>query len=218
MKRKKFAALASTNASVINAVYINTLRQQFDLDLVIVDRVCGAVNFASLNQIQLEVFDAQNPNALDQILDKHNIDYLYLFYTRLIPSEVVQKYKGRIINFHPSLLPACPGLSGFEDTIKSGALIAGSTAHYIDEGMDTGPQIIQTYTSTKGVSTAELRHIIFAQQCASLFQIHKKLKMNIDPLQSSDYELSEGFCPGIDADAMLLFRKIMTLLKNKSAE
>lgn len=209
MTKNKFAALVSTNASVVNAVYTNTVRDQFDLDLVITDRICGAINFANSNQIPLQMLDLNNPMALNNVLDAHGIDYLYLFYTKIISKDVLRHYNNKIINFHPSLLPSCPGLNGFEDTLKSGALLAGSTVHFIDEGVDTGPQIMQTFTATKGVSAGKLRHIIFAQQCASLFQIHKKLKMNIDLLAIDDNNLGEGFYPSVDYEVMSLYRRLL---------
>lgn len=65
-----------------------------------------------------------------------------------VPSELIQKYKNRIINVHPSLIPAfCGtgyyGLRVHEAALKRGVKITGATVHFVDEGMDTGPIIMQ---------------------------------------------------------------------------
>lgn len=77
-----------------------------------------------------------------------------------------------MINFHPSILPACPGMDGFGDTLKSGALFIGSTVHFIDEGMDTGKPILQAaFPRNPGESITKLRHRVFLQQVISLLQV-----------------------------------------------
>jgi len=212
---KKFALVSSTGASVIKTVYKNSSRQDFDLALVIVDRPCGASQFAEENQIPLVRVDANGCKSLSteikNALDRYSIDYAYLFFTRLIRGDILQKYKNKIINFHPSLLPACPGLHGFEDTIHSGAILAGSTVHFVDDGMDTGEQIMQTFTSTIGVETPRLRHTIFAQQCAALYDIHRSLQSagDLSGIKSRDCQLAQGFCPNIDEESLRLYHRIL---------
>ncbi len=65
-----------------------------------------------------------------------------------VPAELIQKYKNRIVNVHPSLIPAfCGtgyyGLRVHEEALKRGVKITGATVHFVDEGMDTGPIIMQ---------------------------------------------------------------------------
>lgn len=213
---KKVAVLASTGGSVVRTVYSNTLRQDFDIDLLISDRECGATIFAKNNKIPIETLEWNDPlngsKNLERILTKNEISYVYLFFTKLIKGAVLDKYKEKLINFHPSLLPACPGLHGFEETIKSGAILAGSTVHYIDNGTDTGRQIIQTYTPTIGVQQPRLRHIIFSQQCAALYYIHRKIKSGIKPdkFNDKDSSLDQGFYPNIDQESLHLYKKILS--------
>ena len=57
----------------------------------------------------------------------------------------------QVINFHPSILPACPGMNGFEDTIESGAMHVGSTVHFVDTGIDTGKTYITKHCSPEGL-------------------------------------------------------------------
>ncbi|GIP34554.1 phosphoribosylglycinamide formyltransferase [Paenibacillus sp. J2TS4] len=77
-------------------------------------------------------------------LKEHNIDLLVLAgYMRLITDTLVRPYYGRMINIHPSLLPAFPGLNAIEQAYEHGAKVTGVTVHYVDGGMDTGPIIAQ---------------------------------------------------------------------------
>ena len=64
-------------------------------------------------------------------------------FMRIIGPEFVKKYKNRIINIHPALLPAFPGLNSQKQAIDYGVKYSGCTVHFVDAGMDTGPVIIQ---------------------------------------------------------------------------
>lgn len=77
-------------------------------------------------------------------LRKDRIDFVALAgYMRLIGPTLLQEYYGRMINLHPSLLPAFPGLDAVGQALKAGARVTGVTVHYVDAGMDTGPIIAQ---------------------------------------------------------------------------
>ena len=64
-------------------------------------------------------------------------------YMELLSPEFVQRFAGRLINVHPSLLPAFPGLRAIEQAIDYGVRVMGVTVHFVDEGVDTGPIIAQ---------------------------------------------------------------------------
>lgn len=64
-------------------------------------------------------------------------------FMRLISDEFLAAFPGRIMNIHPALLPAFPGLNAQQQAIKHGARISGCTVHFVDSGVDTGPIIIQ---------------------------------------------------------------------------
>lgn len=215
---KRFAILASTAGSVFKTVYLNTSRDEFDIDLVLVDRLCGALDFAKKCGIPFEIINNRQSDSLSDsvqdLLEKYEIDYVYLFFSRLLVGKLLTSYKNRLINFHPSLLPACPGLNGFEDTVSSGALLAGSTVHFIDSGVDTGPQLMQTVVPTYSCDVSALRHLVFAQQCAALFQIHQWIKDRSIELRY--YEklriFRDGFVPEISEKSYLLYKKIASQL------
>ena len=64
-------------------------------------------------------------------------------YMRVLSEEVVARFGGRIVNIHPSLLPAFPGLHAQRKALRAGVRVAGCTVHFVDEGVDTGPIILQ---------------------------------------------------------------------------
>jgi phosphoribosylglycinamide formyltransferase-1 len=64
-------------------------------------------------------------------------------FMRILGPRVVDTYRGRLINTHPALLPAFPGAHAVRDALSYGVTVTGSTVHYIDEGVDTGPVIAQ---------------------------------------------------------------------------
>jgi len=70
-------------------------------------------------------------------------------FMRIISPEFVKKYKNRIINIHPALLPSFPGLGSQRQALEYGAKYSGCTVHIVDSGMDTGPVIIQAIVKIK---------------------------------------------------------------------
>ena len=64
-------------------------------------------------------------------------------FMRIISSEFVRQYKMKIINIHPALLPSFPGLHAQRQALDAGAKVTGCTVHFVDEGVDSGPVILQ---------------------------------------------------------------------------
>ena len=64
-------------------------------------------------------------------------------YMRILTASFVSKWKGRIVNVHPSLLPDFPGAHAHRDVLSAGAILTGCTVHMVDEGVDTGPILAQ---------------------------------------------------------------------------
>ena len=91
---------------------------------------------------------AQYDKKIISILSKHGVTpknglVCLAGYMRIISPEFVKAYKNRIINIHPSLLPAFPGLNSQKQALEYGAKYSGCSVHFVDTGMDTGPVIIQ---------------------------------------------------------------------------
>ena len=74
-------------------------------------------------------------------------------FMRIISPEFVKKYKNKIINMHPALLPSFPGLDSQKQALDYGAKYSGCTVHFVDSGMDTGPVIIQAVVEIKEKDT-----------------------------------------------------------------
>ncbi|MDI6718455.1 MAG: phosphoribosylglycinamide formyltransferase [Methanomicrobiales archaeon] len=69
--------------------------------------------------------------------------YVLAGYMRILGADTVHAFPGRIINIHPALLPAFPGLHAQQKALQYGVKVSGCTVHFVDEGMDTGPIILQ---------------------------------------------------------------------------
>jgi len=77
-------------------------------------------------------------------LREHNVDLVCLAgYMRLLSPEFVEAFRHRILNIHPSLLPAFPGLDAQHQAFDYGCKVAGCTVHFVDEGLDSGAIILQ---------------------------------------------------------------------------
>lgn len=99
--------------------------------------------------------------ALIKALDEAGIDLVVLAgFLVIIPEEMVAKYRNRIINIHPSLIPSfCGtgyyGLKVHEKALERGVKLTGATVHFVDEGTDSGPIILQKAVEVKDDDTAE---------------------------------------------------------------
>lgn len=76
-------------------------------------------------------------------------------FMRMLSREFVNRYKGRIINIHPSLLPAFKGASAIKDAFDFGVKVTGVTVHFVDEKMDNGPVILQSAVKIEEDDTLE---------------------------------------------------------------
>jgi len=131
---------------------------------------------------------AQYDDKIISILSKHGVTpknglVCLAGFMRIISPEFVKKYKNRIINIHPSLLPAFPGLNSQKQALEYGAKYSGCSVHFVDAGMDTGPVIIQAVVkinekdTEKSLSTKILKeeHRIYPE-AVNLFA-RKKIKV-----------------------------------------
>lgn len=97
-------------------------------------------------------------------------------YMRLLSPEFVRKYKMRIMNIHPSLLPSFPGLNSQKKALDYGVKVTGCTVHFVDEGLDSGPVIAQKHVTVLDNDTFETlserilvqEHILYPY-CVKLF-------------------------------------------------
>ena len=76
-------------------------------------------------------------------------------FMRILSPKFIKKFKNRILNMHPAILPAFPGLDARKQAIESGARYSGCTVHFVDEGVDTGPILVQEIVKIKNDDTEE---------------------------------------------------------------
>lgn len=109
-----------------------------------------------------EAYDA----ALVQVLQEHGVQWVCLAgFMRLVTPGFLVAFPWRVLNIHPALLPAFPGLHAQEQAIESGVCIAGCTVHLVDAGTDTGPIVAQAAVPVRPEDDVEaLRARILAQE------------------------------------------------------
>ena len=91
-------------------------------------------------------------------LEQHGVELVVLAgYMQLLTSAFLARFPGRIVNVHPSLLPAFPGARPIEEALAAGVDTTGVTVHYVDEGIDTGPVITQEPVPVEPRETLEER-------------------------------------------------------------
>jgi phosphoribosylglycinamide formyltransferase-1 len=91
-----------------------------------------------------------------EILHRHQVELVCLAgYMRLLSPDFIGAYAGRILNIHPSLLPAFPGLDAQRQAFEHGVKITGCTVHLVDEGLDTGPILDQSAVRVLPDDTAD---------------------------------------------------------------
>ncbi len=127
---------------------------------------------------------AEYDRAIVSILKQHDTSLLLLAgYFRLLGSEIIEAYRNRILNIHPSLLPAFKGLHAQKQAFEYGVKVAGCTVHFVDEGLDSGPIILQSCVPVISGDTEETlterileqEHIIYPE-AVRLF-VEGKLKI-----------------------------------------
>ena len=118
--------------------------------------------------VKTEVIESQGikgPNLdydkkIISVLEKYNVTasnglVCLAGFMRIMSPEFIRHFKGRVMNIHPALLPSFPGLHSQKQAVEYGAKYSGCTVHFADEGVDTGPIIIQTVIKVKDDDTEE---------------------------------------------------------------
>jgi len=99
-----------------------------------------------------EVYDRQ----LIATLHAANVDLVCLAgFLRILSGRFIREFAGRILNIHPSLLPAFPGLDAQHQSLEHGVKVSGCTVHFVEEGLDSGPIVLQTAVPVLDGDTAE---------------------------------------------------------------
>ena len=190
----KIAVLVSGRGSNLQAI-INSIEnghiKNAAINLVISNKADAyALERASnhcINAVFLDpgVYDKEGfDRAILDVLKRYDIGLLLLAgYFRLLGNEIIEAYRYRIMNIHPSLLPAFKGLHAQRQAFEYGVKVAGCTVHFVDEGLDSGPIILQCCVPVLSADTEETltarilekEHIIYPE-AVRLF-VEGKLKI-----------------------------------------
>ncbi|MED1018347.1 phosphoribosylglycinamide formyltransferase [Bacillus atrophaeus] len=151
---KKFAVFASGNGSNFEAIVTRLKEENWnaEVSLLVCDnleaKVLERAEAFSIPSFAFQPKSYENKPAFERAIIEqlrlHEVELIVLAgYMRLIGDTLLKAYGGKIVNIHPSLLPAFPGIDAVGQAYRAGVKVAGITVHYVDEGMDTGPIIAQ---------------------------------------------------------------------------
>lgn len=162
---KRLAVLLSGRGSNFEAIARNIAAGKLDAEIAVVisnrplaeglkvaERLGLKTIAVDSKGVERETFDRQ----IAAIIDGHNVDLVVLAgYMRLLSSAFVRHYALRIVNIHPSLLPAFPGLDAQHQAFEHGVKIAGCSVHFVDEQLDSGPIILQAAVTVEDSDTPD---------------------------------------------------------------
>ena len=172
-QKKRLAVFASGTGTNFEAIVTACERGQIPAEVAVLvcDKPAAAVvERAARHGVEAFVFQpksfpskADMENAIADELDKHGIDWVCLAgYMRIITDTLLSRYGGRIINIHPSLLPAFPGARAVEQALSYGVKVYGVTIHYVNNELDGGRIIAQRAFDYKGSDPDELEAMVHA--------------------------------------------------------
>jgi phosphoribosylglycinamide formyltransferase-1 len=153
-ERLRLGVLASGRGSNLQAILDAAARPDFPAEVAVVlaDRErAAALERAARAGVPARFVDPKAyadrtayDAALTATLEAHRVGLVCLAgFMRILTPAFVRAWAGRIMNVHPSLLPAFPGLAAQRQALEYGVKVAGATVHFVDEGVDTGPIIVQ---------------------------------------------------------------------------
>ena len=142
----RVAVGVSGAGSNLRAVHAAAARGELGGEIVLVfaDRPCPAVDWAAGLGLKTTIVDGADDDAVAAVLAEAAPDVIVLAgYMRIVGPAVLAAFRGRILNTHPSLLPAFPGAHAVRDALAHGAKVSGATIHLVDETLDGGPIVAQ---------------------------------------------------------------------------
>jgi phosphoribosylglycinamide formyltransferase-1 len=174
--RLRVGVLASGRGSNFRALVAASRAGRLPADIVVLisDRAdAGAVALARAEGIEAVVLPPRehpgreaHDKAVTDALEARRVGLVCLAgYMRILGAVFVEHFRGRLLNIHPALLPAFPGLHAQRQALEHGVRVAGATVHFVDEGTDTGPIVLQATVPVRPEDTeATLSERILAEE------------------------------------------------------
>ena len=142
-KKMNVAILGTVESEPIYQLLIKNQSNELNCNIPIMISNHDKLNFIA-KQFDIRYKKINNNENLLSTLEQYNIDLIVLArYMQIIPSEIINQYKNRIINIHHSFLPAFKGANPYKQAANKGVKIIGATAHYATDELDEGPIIHQ---------------------------------------------------------------------------
>lgn len=173
---------------------------------VIADRECGSIEFSRRKELEnyTITYSKSNNFKLKTLLEQIKPDLIITNWHKVIDRDVVQKYTGRMINLHYSLLPAFAGLIGIEPirlAYAKGCKYIGPTCHYVDENIDSGKIISQAIFATDIPIDCAIE-LMFRKGCLVLLNSVYEL---LPPSPTTNWQILDdpGFSPPLRFNSRL---------------
>ncbi|MGH9029994.1 MAG: phosphoribosylglycinamide formyltransferase [Acidimicrobiales bacterium] len=177
--RARLGVLVSGTGSILEAL----LQTELPVVVVVADRPCRALEIARSSGVASELVDRKEfggftdafareayTRQLVRVLDAHRLDLVAMAgFGTILSAEVHEAYPGRILNTHPSLLPAFPGWHAVEEALAAGVDVTGCTVHLATLETDAGPVIAQEQVAVLPGDTKETLHERIKQTERSLY-------------------------------------------------
>jgi phosphoribosylglycinamide formyltransferase-1 len=123
------------------------------------DRAAKAgIEAGAFPAVEFESRERRDEELADWLTDREVELVVLAGYMQLLTTPFLERFPGRILNVHPSLLPSFPGAHAVEDALAHGVKVTGATVHFVDEGIDTGPIVLQEAVEIEEGDTAETLH------------------------------------------------------------
>ncbi len=167
----KLAILISGRGSNMNAILRAVKKQNIPIEPVVVisnKPSAKGLGIARKYGVKTEIVESKGFQGNRWEYDQKIMDVLTKYgitskncliclagFMRILSPEFIKKYKNCILNIHPAILPAFPGLDAQKQAINYGVKYSGCTVHFVDDGVDTGPIIVQALVRVKNDDTEE---------------------------------------------------------------
>jgi len=183
----RLAILLSGRGSNFAAIHDAIARGELDAEIVcVISNRADATGIERAKGWDLDVHVIENRAFASRpaheyevlrLLEHAKPDFIVLAgYMRLLSADFVAKYPNRILNIHPSLLPAFPGVDAQKQAIEYGVRVSGCTVHFVDENLDAGPILVQRAVEVRdGDDASSLAARILEQEHAAYVEALVKL-------------------------------------------
>ncbi len=153
----KLAVLVSGRGSNLQAIIDAIEKKGLPAKIeIVISNLDSAFALERAQKHKIDTFVSANEGEILHKIHDKKVDLICLAgYMRILSPDFVKKYKNKIINIHPSLLPAFPGLHVQKKALDYGVKFSGCTVHFVDEGCDTGPIILQAVVPVMDNDTEE---------------------------------------------------------------